>query len=38
MVDYVMASSTKVQAHDQHEFLEFSEVKALEGLLNTKNQ
>lgn len=36
LVDYVMASSTKVQAHDQYEFLEFSEVKALEGLLNTK--
>lgn len=36
LVDYVMASSTKVQANDQYEFLEFSEVKALEGLLNTK--
>ena len=36
LVDYVMASSTKIQAHDQYEFLEFSEVKALEGLLNTK--
>jgi DNA sulfur modification protein DndD len=36
LVDYVMASSTKVQAHDQYEFLEFSEVKALEGLLNTR--
>ena len=36
LVDYVMASSTKVQANDQYEFLEFSEVKALEGLLNNK--
>ena len=36
LVDYVMASSTKVQANDQYAFLEFSEVKALEGLLNTK--
>lgn len=36
LVDYVMASSTKIQANDQYEFLEFSEVKALEGLLNTK--
>ena len=36
LVDYVMASSTKVQANDQYEFLEFSEVKALEGLLYTK--
>lgn len=36
LVDYVMASSTKVQANDQYEFLEFSEVKALEGLLNTR--
>ena len=36
LVDYVMASSTKVQANDKYEFLEFSEVKALEGLLNTK--
>ncbi|MBZ5857579.1 AAA family ATPase [Flavihumibacter profundi] len=36
LVDYVMASSTKVQTNDQYAFLEFSEVKALEGLLNTK--
>ena len=36
LVDYVMASSTKVQDIDQYEFLEFSEVKALEGLLNTR--
>ena len=36
LVDYVMASSTKVQANDQYAFLEFSEVRALEGLLNTK--
>lgn len=36
LVDYVLASSAKVQANDQYEFLEFSEVKALEGLLNTK--
>lgn len=36
LVDYVMATSTKIQANDQYDFLEFSEVKALEGLLNTK--
>jgi len=36
LVDYVMASSTKVQTHDQYEFLEYSEVKALEGLLNIR--
>lgn len=36
LVDYVMASSINVQAHDQYEFLEFSEVKALEGLLKIK--
>ncbi len=36
LVDYVMSSSFKTPANDQYEFLEFSEVKALEGLLNTK--
>jgi DNA sulfur modification protein DndD len=36
LVDYIMASSANVQVNDQYKFLEFSEVKALEGLLNTK--
>ena len=36
LVDYVIAASNNKPAHDQYDFLEFSEVKALESLLNTK--
>jgi DNA sulfur modification protein DndD len=36
LVDYVMASSKNEDVNNQYDFLEFSEVKALEGLLNTK--
>lgn len=36
LVDYVIAASNNKPEHDQYDFLEFSEVKALESLLNTK--
>lgn len=36
LVDYVIANAANTPDKDQYEFLEFSEVKALEGLLNTK--
>ncbi len=36
LVDYVIASSNNTPAKDQYDFLEFSEVKALENLLNVK--
>ncbi len=36
LVDYVIAASSNKPEHDQYDFLEFSEVKALESLLNTK--
>ncbi len=36
LVDYVIASSNNTVAKDQYNFLEFSEVKALENLLNLK--
>lgn len=36
LVDYVVAASNKNQSDDQYDFLDFSEVKALENLLNTK--
>ena len=37
MVDYVMASTTNSNTHDEYDFLDFSEVKALEELLNLKS-
>jgi len=36
LVDYVIASSNNTPKIDQYDFLEFSEVKALENLLNVK--
>lgn len=36
MVDYVIASTTNSNTHDEYDFLDFSEVKALEELLNLK--
>lgn len=36
LVDYVIAASSNTPEKDQYEFLEFSEVKALENLLNVK--
>lgn len=36
LVDYVIAASNNIEQQDQYEFLEFSEVKALENLLNVK--
>ena len=36
LVDYVIASSNNTPEKDQYDFLEFSEVKALENLLNVK--
>jgi len=36
LVDYVIASSNNTPQKDQYDFLEFSEVKALENLLNVK--
>ena len=36
MVDYVIASTTNSKTHDEYDFLDFSEVKALEELLNLK--
>lgn len=36
LVDYVIAASNNKPENDQYDFLEFSEVKALESLLNTK--
>lgn len=38
MVDYVIASTTNSNTHDEYDFLDFSEVKALEELLNLKSQ
>jgi DNA sulfur modification protein DndD len=37
LVDYVIASSSNPATVDEYEFLEFSEVKALEGLFNIKS-
>lgn len=37
LVDYVIASSSNPATVDEYEFLEFSEVKALEGLFNVKS-
>ena len=37
LVDYVIAASSNPAAKDQYDFLEFSEVKALENLLNIKS-
>ncbi len=36
LIDYVMAASSNTTEKDQYDFLEFSEVKALENLLNVK--
>ena len=36
LVDYVIAASNNTPANDQYDFLEFSEVKALENLLSIK--
>ena len=36
LVDYVIAASSNTEEQDQYDFLEFSEVKALENLLNLK--
>jgi DNA sulfur modification protein DndD len=36
MVDYVIASTSNSNTHDEYDFLDFSEVKALEELLNLK--
>ena len=36
LVDYVIAASCNTEEQDQYDFLEFSEVKALENLLNLK--
>jgi len=36
LVDYVIAASSNTTEKDQYDFLEFSEVKALENLLNVK--
>jgi DNA sulfur modification protein DndD len=36
LVDYVMASTKNIIKTDDYDYLEFSEVKALENLLNTK--
>jgi DNA sulfur modification protein DndD len=36
LVDYVIASSSNATANDQYSFLDFSELKALEGLFNIK--
>lgn len=36
LVDYVIASSKETSNVDEYDFLEFSEIKALEGLLNLK--
>jgi DNA sulfur modification protein DndD len=36
MVDYVIASTTNSNTHDEYDYLDFSEVKALEELLNLK--
>jgi DNA sulfur modification protein DndD len=36
LVDYVIAASSNSNEKDQYDFLEFSEVKALENLLNVK--
>jgi len=36
LVDYVIAASNNTPEKDQYDFLEFSEVKALENLLNVK--
>jgi DNA sulfur modification protein DndD len=38
IVDYVIASTTNSNTHDEYDFLDFSEVKALEELLNLKTQ
>jgi len=37
LVDYVIACSSNTPANDQYNFLEFSELKALEDLLNVKS-
>lgn len=37
LVDYVIASSSNPATVDEYDFLEFSEVKALEGLFNVKS-
>jgi len=37
LVDFVVAASNNKNAPDEYEFLDFSEVKALEGLLNLKS-
>lgn len=37
LVDHVVATSTNTPDNDQYDFLEFSEVKALEALLNVKS-
>ena len=37
MVDYVIASTTNSYTNDEYDFLDFSEVKALEELLNLKS-
>ena len=37
LVDVVIASTTNTTVNDEYDFLEFSEIKALEGLLNTKS-
>lgn len=36
LVDYVMASTKSITKNNDYDFLEFSEIKALENLLNTK--
>ncbi len=36
LVDYVITTSNSKPGQDQYDFLEFSEIKALESLLNTK--
>jgi len=36
LVDYVIASTTNSNTHDEYDYLDFSEVKALEELLNLK--
>jgi DNA sulfur modification protein DndD len=37
LVDVVIASTTNTTVSDEYDFLEFSEIKALEGLLNLKS-
>ncbi len=37
LVDYIIASSNNKNEKDQYDFLEFSEVKALENLLNSRS-